>query len=792
MTDPQTIQENLDYGPAPESDREARAWLERRGGVASVFINGEWKSLDKSDPFPTRNPANGEVLTQLPNCSAEIVDEAVRAARGAQEEWWGIGGAGRARYLYALARGIQKNSRLFATLETLENGKPIRETRDIDVPLVARHFSYHAGWAQILDEQFPHAKPWGVCGQVIPWNFPLLMLSWKIAPALAAGNTVVLKPAEWTSLTALLFAELCEQVGLPPGVVNIVTGAGETGAALVGHEDVDKVAFTGSTEVGRIIRRQTAGQEKGLTLELGGKSPFIVFEDADLDSAIEGIVDAIWFNQGQVCCAGSRLLVAESIADKFHKKLETRMQRLRVGNPLDKAVDLGAMVEAEHLDRVKSLCDQAVAEGNRCVQTDVDLPDSGYWFPPTLFPNVSPASTIVQEEVFGPVLVSMTFRSPKEAIALANHTRYGLAASVWSQDLDTALHVARQLHAGTVWVNSTNLFDASSGFGGVRESGFGREGGAEGLHAYLQSTDPAGDATPATKKLSTAAESAGGTLAPVEVDRTAKLYIGGRQVRPDGGYSLTVTSNDGAPIAEVGRGNRKDIRNAVEAAHGARAWQQTNGHQRSQILWYLGENLAPRRAEFVERLVAQGLESDAAEREVTAAIDRVLTWASWADKYDGASHDAPFRGLVLALHEPVGVVGVVCPDEFPLLGFLGTVAPLLAMGNPVVAIPSERAPLAATDLIQVLETSDLPGGVLNVVTGLRSELVPSLAEHDAIDMIWQMGPAEWTKSVEEASAGNLKRTWCPSEFDLFGPTATSVAMLRHATRVKNLWLPHGV
>ncbi len=793
MTGASTIFENLDWGPAPEADGPARTWIEQLGEVAPLYIGGDWTRPKKAKTFPTRNPATGESLTHIVQTEQNDVDRAVQAARAAQPAWASVGGAARARHLYAISRGIQKNSRLFATLETLDNGKPIRETRDIDIPLVARHFHHHAGWAQLLDVKAPTMEPWGVCGQVVPWNFPLLMLAWKIAPALAAGNTVVLKPAEWTSLTAILFAELCDSVGLPPGVVNIITGDGKTGAALVGHSDIDKVAFTGSTEVGRIIRKQIAGSGKGLTLELGGKSPFIVFEDADLDSAIEGIVDAIWFNQGQVCCAGSRLLIAESIADVFHAKLEARMNRLRVGNPLDKAVDLGAMIEEDHLNNVRSLCSAAIEDGNRCIQSTDELPTEGFWFPPTLFPNVSPASQIAQEEVFGPVLVSMTFRTPAEAIALANHTRYGLAGSVWTQDLDTALHVARALHAGTVWVNSTNLFDAASGFGGVRESGFGREGGLEGLHAYLRPSEEWEDRVPAQLSGTLQSSDASESLESPTLDRTAKMYVGGKQCRPDGGYSLEVLTPAGDIIDKVGRGNRKDLRNAVEAAHNARSWGQTDAHLRSQILWYLAENLAPRTQELSNRIsMMTGCKAARATEEVELAIQRLTHWASWADKHDGAVHSVPIRGLVLALNEPVGVVGVVCPEQEPLLSLVALVSPLIATGNTVVVIPSEPAPLAATDLYQVLETSDIPAGVLNIVTGIHSELVPHLAAHDAVDMIWYAGAPESACEVEALSAGNLKRTWCPIGFSAQQPRSKSEEMLRQGTRVKNLWLPHGV
>src|SRR5213082_812950 len=476
----------MEYGPAPEDPREAVAWLDLHERRFSHFINGNWQAPAAGTSFETADPSTGEKLATVAQGSMEDVDRAVKAARAALPTWQALTLHARARYLYALARQVQRHSRLLAVLETLDNGKPIRESRDIDIPLVARHFYYHAGWAQLLPQGFPEYVACGVVGQIIPWNFPLLMLAWKIAPALALGNTTVLKPAEFTPLTALLFAELAAQAGLPAGVLNIITGDGATGAALVEHPGIDKIAFTGSTEVGRLIRENTAGTGKSLTLELGGKSPFIVFDDADIDGAIEGVVDAIWFNQGQVCCAGSRLLVQESIADRLHHKLKARMDILRVGDPLDKSTDIGAIVSPGQLQEISRLVSQGVAEGAEMWQPSWACPTEGYFFPPTLFTNVSPATTIAQVEIFGPVLVSMTFRTPAEAVELANNSRYGLAASVWSDNINLALDVAPKLKAGSVWINCTNLFDASSGFGGYRESGFGREGGKEGLYEYVR------------------------------------------------------------------------------------------------------------------------------------------------------------------------------------------------------------------------------------------------------------------------------------------------------------------
>ena len=775
------ILKTMEYGPAPESDSAAQGWLDKHGRSFGLFVNGEWVK-GGGKPFDSISPSSGKKLATLAEATAADVDAAVKAARAAQAGWAKKGGAGRARYLYALARLVQKHSRLFAVLETLDNGKPIRETRDIDVPLVARHFYHHAGWAQLLDSEFPDHEAVGVAGQVIPWNFPLLMLAWKIAPALAAGNTVVLKPAEDTSLTALLFAEICQEARLPKGVVNIVTGAGETGRAIVEHDDIDKIAFTGSTEVGRAIRLATAGTGKKLTLELGGKSPFVVFEDADLDAAVKGAVDAIWFNQGQVCCAGSRLLVQESVHDKFIAKLKTRMENLRVGDPMDKVTDIGAIVSLKQRAQIDEKVQRGLKEGATVFQPK-GCPD-GCYYPPTLITNVEPASVLVQEEIFGPVLVAMSFRTPAEATALANNTRYGLAASVWSEDINVALDLAPKIKAGVVWVNCTNQFDASAGFGGYRESGFGREGGREGMFEYLKLKAP--KAAPAAAAPSTEpvlSESDG-------IDRTAKLFIGGKQARPDGGYSRAVLSPAGEIVGQVGEGNRKDIRNAVEAAQKAESWSNTTGHARAQILYYVAENLSARSGEFVERIRAMtGTPKGQVAKGVEASVRRLFTYAAWADKYDGAVHNPPLRGVVLAMNEPMGVIGIACPDEAPLLAFTSLWAPAVAMGNRVVIVPSEKHALAATDFYQVLETSDMPAGVINIVTGGRDELSKTLAEHRGVDAMWYFGANG--KKIEQASADDLKRTWIGDSRDWFDESSEGPEFLRRATQVKNVWIPYG-
>src|SRR5438067_434309 len=477
---------SMEYGAAPEDPHNSLVWLDRFGRRFGHFIGGKWRAPAQGRYFATADPSTGEKIAEVAAGSAADVNAAVKAARAALPHWQALTPHARARFLYALARQVQKHSRRLAVLETLDNGKPIRESRDIDIPLVARHFYHHAGWAQLLEQEFPGYTACGVVGQIIPWNFPLLMVAWKIAPALATGNTVVLKPAEFTPLTALAFAEICQEVALPPGVVNIVTGDGSTGEALVKHPEVDKIAFTGSTEVGRAIRKATADAHKKLSRELGGKSPFIIFEDADLDSAVEGLVDGIWFNQGQVCCAGSRLLMQESIAEKLITKIQDRMNTLRIGPPLDKAIDIGAIVARVQLERIQSMVAQGIAEGAHCWQPQLALPSRGLYYPPTLLSNVHPTSIVAQQEIFGPVLAAMTFRTPYEAVELANNTVYGLASCVWSESINVALHVAAQIQAGVVWVNCTNMFDAACGFGGYRESGYGREGGREGLLEYME------------------------------------------------------------------------------------------------------------------------------------------------------------------------------------------------------------------------------------------------------------------------------------------------------------------
>ncbi len=728
----------MEYGPAPEDPKEALAWLDLHNRRFGHFIDGAWRQSAEAGYFETADPSTGEKLATVAQGSPADLDAAVRAASAALPRWQALTPHARARYLYALARTVQKHSRRLAVLETMDNGKPIRESRDIDIPLVVRHFYHHAGWAQLLHQEFPGYTACGVVGQIIPWNFPLLMLAWKIAPALATGNTVVLKPAEFTPLTALAFAEICSEIGLPPGVVNIVTGDGSTGEALVKHPDVAKIAFTGSTEVGRAIRSATASSHKRLSLELGGKSPFIIFEDADLDSAVEGLVDGIWFNQGQVCCAGSRLLMQESIAEPLIAKVRDRMSTLRAGPPLDKSIDIGAIVARVQLDRIKRLVDQGVAEGATCWQPQIELPSRGLYYPPTLLSNVHPTSIVAQQEIFGPVLATMTFRTPSEAVELANNTVYGLAACVWSESINVALHVASQLKAGVVWVNCTNLFDASCGFGGYRESGYGREGGREGLLEYLE-PDWFGNAPalPAAKASADQKSAEDSDPARPAIDRTVKLYIGGKQARPDSGYSMEVHAADGRFLGEAPLGNRKDIRNAVEAAHKASAWAKTTAHNRAQVLYYIAENLSQRGEEIARRLAAVVGETQATS-EVSLGIERIFSYAAWADKFDGAVHNPPFRNVALAMN--------------------------------------------------------LPGGAVNIVTGYTSQLLKTLAEHDDVDAVWCFADEASAVAAKTYSIGSLKQVFTNEGrsidwFDL--KQGEGRWFLQHATQVKNIWVPYG-
>ncbi|MDC0074664.1 aldehyde dehydrogenase family protein [Alphaproteobacteria bacterium] len=788
--------ENIDYGPAMEDIKVANQWLDSHNRKLKLFINGQFAEPSNNKYFDTINPATGEIISKISYGEEKDIYSAVASAQNALHEWKNYDSYKKSSIIYALARLIQRNARLLAVLETLDNGKPIRETRDIDIPLVARHFYHHAGWPQLLEKEFPDYESVGVVGQIIPWNFPLLMLAWKIAPALASGCTIILKPAEYTSITAIFFAELCVKAGVPPGVINIVTGDGKTGELLVQNKNVNKIAFTGSTEVGKKIRAETSGSEKKLTLELGGKSPFIIFEDADIDSAVEGVVDGIWFNQGEVCCAGSRLLLQESIADKVISKIKLRMNNLRVGNPLDKSIDIGAIVAPTQLNRIKDLVNKGIEAGANIWQSNNYNFKDGNFYPPTLVTNVGPSSLLSQVEIFGPVIVSMNFRTPSDAVALANNTKYGLAASIWSENINLALDIAPQIKAGVVWINSTNLFDASSGFGGYRESGFGREGGVEGLISYLKPKylKSLNNHVEKINEIDSKENLYSRNILPT-LDRTSKQYINGIQKRPDSGYSRPVINYLGKHIGDVSEGNRKDIRDAVEAASKCDSWNKLNSHNKAQILYYIAENLQVRSKEFIDRIILMtGKSREDSELEFNVSIKRIFYYAAWTDKFDGNIHSTPYRNVTIAMNEAIGVIGIISPNNFPLLGLVSLLMPALSLGNRVIIVPSSIYPLSAVDFYQVLDTSDVVPGSINIVTGDSDLLAKTLAEHNSVDSIWYFGNKSGSKMIEAASICNMKQTWVNNgkNYDwLNSKYSEGKEFLSKASQVKNIWIPYG-
>ncbi len=776
---------NISYGPAPEDSKEVNSWIKNLKNPNNHFINGKFVKSSSSKKLNIINPSTNKKIATLSVASKKDVNVAVSAAKKAHIKWSKLSSFDRSKYLYALARLIQKNSRFISVLETIDNGKPIRETRDIDIPLVARHFYYHAGWAARNTNNSDNSI--GVVGQIIPWNFPLLMLAWKIAPAIALGNTVVLKPAEYTSLSALYFAELCEKAKIPQGVINIITGDGSTGEHITSHKDIKKIAFTGSTEVGKKIIQTNTNPDKKMTMELGGKSPFIVFEDADLDSAVEGVVDAIWFNQGQVCCAGSRLLVQESIEKKFIQKLKKRMEKLRVGDPLDKSIDIGAIVAPVQLKKINSLVNKAQKDGNKLWQPSWSCPTNGLFYPPSLFTNVTPSSFIAQVEIFGPVLTTMTFRTPSEAVSIANNTPYGLAASIWSENINLALDIAPKVKAGVIWINSTNLFDAACGFGGYKESGFGREGGSEGIRAYSKLPLPLSKSKRGKK--SSKGQSSN------SIDRTPKLYIGGKQKRPDSGYSFSSYDAHNNFICDVPNSNRKDVRDTVEAASKAVGKSSTN-FNRAQILYYLAENLQNRKNTFSSLLSSLiGISQKDAEKEFDQSIERLFYYGAMADKFEGSIHNPPIRGLTLAVKEPIGVVANILNDDYPLLSLITTLGSNFAAGNASIIVPGQKTSLLATELYQLLETSDVPAGYINILTTKQNSLNKILSEHENIDGIWFFSENNNERlKVIQSTTSNLKRTWCPQSKNLDWSSKEEDFLeefLYQSTQVKNIWIPYG-
>ncbi len=792
------IFETIEYGSTPENDTLAQEWLKRHKFSFGHFIRGKWSTPRKSKWVEIKAPATGEVLCKIPFGTKTDVQEAVKSSLRVQKSWAALDGFERAKYLYALARLIQKNSSLLAVLESLNTGKSVRETRITDVNLAARHFYHHAGWAQLLDKEFPEYEACGIIGQIISQDSPFLMLAWKIAPALAAGNTVILKPSEFTPLTSFLFTELCQEAGIPSGVVNIIQGDASAGTEIAEHPDINKISFTGSTEVGRFIREITAGSGKDLTLELGNKSPMIVFENADLDSAVEGIVDSAWHNQGKTYCAMTRLLLQESIAEKMVEKLTRRMENIRIGEPFDKSVDTSMVINQEQFDKTDTLVKLSVDEGATLIQPNKASDSKNFFYPPTLLLNIHPDSTIARIEISGSVVSTMTFRTPEEAVQLANNSRYGLAASIWSENITTALDIAPKLKTGTVWINAVNMFDAACAFGGLRESGFDREGGREGMYSCLKPKYvkflplyKEGKTKPDTEEQIPADDNVIANL-----DRTVKLYIGGKKIQPAGNGNLSITDTKNRLIGQISKGNHEDIRNAVEAAKKAKNWEKSSQYLRAQILYSIAENLSTRKETFKERLSRMtSMSASSSRKEVDEAIRRLFTYAAWADKYDGTVHCPSASFVSLATKEPTGIMGIICPDEAPLLSFVSLFAPAMAMGNRSIIIPSEKYPFSATDFYQIFDTSEVPAGIVNIVTGNRVPLTQTLAEHNDVYGVWYFGSDTLGSApVEKASVGNLKRTWVNNgrRRNWFNrESSEGEEFLRHAVEIKNVWIPYG-
>jgi aldehyde dehydrogenase (NAD+) len=738
-----------------EDSKPATDWIaSHNNGLFGMFINGEWKVDESRDKYASIRPATGETMCHTTQGTNGDIDDAIKAARAAAGPWAALSGHERAKHIHAIVRGLQKHAGLLALVEAMDNGKPIGETANADIPLTIRHFAYHAGWAQVMEEAMPNHKPVGVIGQIIPWNFPLLMLAWKVAPALAMGNTLVLKPAPSTRLTAALFCDILMEVGLPPGVVNIVSGDNGMASHLANHPGVDKVAFTGSTNVGKLIQRQLAGTNKKLSLELGGKAPVIVYESADLDAAVEGIVTAIWFNQGQVCCAGSRLLVQESVRDELVAKLKVRMEKLKVGDSLDKTANMGAIIDDTQKGRIEEFMRIGKAEGAEIYQV-AKCPKVGCFFPPTIVTNVDETSTLVKEEIFGPVLTVLTFKTPNDAIRMANNTNYGLSAGIWTKDINLAHETAISCKAGIVWVNCHNMFDAAAGFGGYKESGFGREGGREGLNEYAK-------------------------------------YAW----KSAGVQTVTQAIKDGEADwckPKSGDGGMKDAKDAVDTAVKAfDVWGRRGAYDRAQVLFYLAEDLAVRQQEFAERLDAvTGCGIAAGNKEVEMSISRLFTYAAHADKMGGAVQEVPMYGLTLGVNEPVGVIGMVLGDDCPLLQFVSCFAPAICRGNTVVIAPSVKFPKAANDLFAALAKSDLPAGVLNILSGEKSVIAKTLAEHEAVNGMWYFGDTEGCYNVQKSSAVNMKRllVCCENRDWMNDKQSQGEEFLKACVEVKNIWFP---
>ncbi|XP_019344410.1 aldehyde dehydrogenase family 16 member A1 isoform X2 [Alligator mississippiensis] len=831
------IYEALGYGPAREGAGPAQvraapppgglggcpdawilyqAWLDAHGRSLGHFIDGKWSKPEGRETWVCKSPATGKSLATTLQGQREDVEAAVQAATKGFETWSQLACHARARHLYNLTRMIQKHQNTLTVLESLDTGKPVTEARVCDLPLIVRHFYHHAGWAQLMRVEMGGWEPLGVVSTIIPSGSPLVLLAWKVCPALAMGNTVVVLAPPTAQLSALLLAELCTQAGLPSGILNVITGAEALAGVLATHPGVDAIAFTGSAELGRSLRQVTAGLGKRLSLQLGGRTPVLIFESADLDSAATELTDTLSSHRGLLLGGGAPLiLVQEAVAGALVQRLKARLGALRVGEALDRTTDVGGLVDEVWRAALQAHVDEAEAEGAEVFQSWPALPAQGSFYPPTLIIEADTTSRCVREEVFGPVLVVLPFRTTKEAIALANSTPGGLAASIWTEKLPLAMEVACSLQVGTVWINGQSMYDAAASFGGCKESGFGCSGGKEGLYEYVRPSWESrihSRATDMNYKTFAASSSAAPFHVPGQakdphsgptqeahrpsVDRTYKLYYGGAQKRSEGLSSRPILDPTGHLMAYIADGSAKDVRNAVEAAHkAAPGWRGRSAHARAQVLFYMAENLGLRQAELAAELAAlMGATPEQAAQEVELSLERLFHWAASCDKHGGGLQDTPLYGTNLLLREPLGVLGIVCPDENPLLSFISLWAPAVAWGNAVIIIPSQCYPLPALGLCQVLDTSDLPGGVLNVITGDCDHLARTLALHQDVQALWYFGSQQGSQLVEWASAGNLKRTWvsCGARRCWEDPSqGAGEEFLSQATHCKSIWVPMG-
>lgn len=807
---------NLAYSPAPESPEAAWAWLDGGNRTFGDFINGDFTEPGKT-LFNAVNPATGAVLGHFTQSGPDEVNAAYEAAERAQKKWASLSPHRRARYLYALERMLMRHRRLFEVLEAMNKGKPFMREAKGDVTLSARHLGHHAALANNFRHLFPGREAGGVIGAIIAWNFPLMLLIWKFAGAIAAGNTIVIKPGDTTPVTAMLFAELCQKIKLPPGVVNIVTGDRETGKLMVAHPIPWKISFTGSTPAGQHIQQALAESPMKFTAELGGKSPVIVFPDTDLDSVVEATIRSILMNSGEVCCACSRLIVHQSVAPRLIEMLKRRFARIRVGDQLDKNTDMGPQNSKAQLDKILSMIELARENGATVWQPDCELPEEGYYTKPTILTNIGTDNPVAKEEVFGPVLAVFEFRTTVEAIELARRTEYGLAVSIFTNDIAKAHYVARQMKAGTVWINCVEQFDGASGFGGSRMSGFGREGGYEGI--FDVTVDASGPMTgyvcePTTEPL-TGIDVVESDLREeptpppihlhlvevedpddVPLDATHRFLVNGELVRPDGEMCFAVRSPTGEYLGDVGDANRKDLRNAVIAAHKAKdSWADKGGDMRRKILMFMAERLRLNRIRLASEIVRQtGCTPREAFAEVDLAIERLFTWASWAVTYGGTVQTVAQTNMsCIATNGSIGVAGVRAPDESPLLGIVDLIGPLLAMGNSVVLISGKHA-LTAMTLVEIFGVKDVPPGVLNILTARNPDkLAISLAKHRAVNVIWCFGASDSAVlQVRTQAACNMKQVWAgpPTLLDWMR-TGDPREALRHATEVTNTWTTFG-